>query len=152
MNILGIGGWELVVIFIIALVIAGPKRMIQWAYIAGKYLGQLRIVWRNMMQTIQKEFDDAGVDIQLPKDIPTRGDVGRIAQKALLPFTAPMKQAMDEVDKEVNTVKQTATDLQVEASMNGKQKHETSKPANTNSSDAEQNSFGTWSSTRPHNG
>lgn len=144
MNILGIGGWELVVIFIIALVIAGPKRMIQWAYIAGKYLGQLRIVWRNMMQTVQKEFDDAGVDIQLPKDMPTRGDVGRIAQKALQPFTSPMKQAMDEVEKDVNSVKQTATDLQVEASMNGKQKHEASKPANTN--DAEQSSFGTWSS------
>ena len=36
MDILGIGGGELVLIVLVMLVVAGPKRMIQWAYIAGK--------------------------------------------------------------------------------------------------------------------
>jgi len=113
MNILGVGGWEIAVIFVIALIFAGPKRMMQWAFIAGKYMGQLRVMWRNMMKTIQKEFDEAGVDIQLPKDIPTRQDVGRLAGQALAPFSEPMKQAMDEVQQETNVLQEVASELQV---------------------------------------
>lgn len=142
MNILGIGGWELAVIFVIALVFAGPKRMIQWAYIAGQYLGKLRIVWRNLMETVQKEFDQAGVDIKVPKDIPTRNEMGRITRQALEPFTAPMKQAMDEVEKEAQTVQQLAGDLQSNTSPNGNHNPDTSA---SNPSDTEQSTFGTWS-------
>ena len=133
MNILGVGGWEIAVIFIIALIFAGPKRMMQWAFIAGKYMGQLRVMWRNMMKTIQKEFDESGVDIQLPKDIPTRKDVSRLAGQALAPFSEPMKQAMDEVQKEANVLQEVTSELQV----NG----------NNGQSQADENTsnLGTWS-------
>lgn len=143
MNILGVGGWELAVIFIVALVFAGPKRMIQWAYIVGQYLGKMRIVWRNMMQTVQKEFDDAGVDIQVPKDIPTRNDIGRLTRDALEPFTAPMKQAMNEVEKETQVVQELATELKTDTSANGL--HQTTMSDTADATDTSQNSFGTWS-------
>lgn len=100
MNILGIGGWELALIVLIMLVVAGPKRMLQWAYILGKYLGQLRILWGQLMTGVQKELDDAGVDLQLPKDIPTRGDINRVARDALRPMTEPVEQTIREYEKE----------------------------------------------------
>ncbi len=37
MNLLGVGVPELVVIFVIMLVFAGPKRMVRWAYVLGQY-------------------------------------------------------------------------------------------------------------------
>ena len=36
MNIFGLGGAELVVIIVIMLVVAGPTRMVSWAYIKGE--------------------------------------------------------------------------------------------------------------------
>lgn len=52
MDILGIGGWELVAIIIIMLVVAGPKRMIQWSYTAGKYVAIMRKMWAETAKQI----------------------------------------------------------------------------------------------------
>ena len=41
MDILGVGGWEIVAILLIMLIVAGPKRMISWSYTLGKYVSQL---------------------------------------------------------------------------------------------------------------
>lgn len=67
MNVLGVGFPELVVIFIIMLVVAGPKRMIQWAYVLGQYTAQLREMWQQTVSALQKELADANID--LPKDM-----------------------------------------------------------------------------------
>ena len=77
MEIFGIGGAELVAILIIMLVVAGPKRMIQWAYILGQYTAKVRAMWAETMTYVQKEFDEAGLNVQLPKDVPTRGSFTR---------------------------------------------------------------------------
>src|SRR5690242_15665219 len=57
MNILGVGPGELVAIFLIALVVAGPKRMIVWSYTAGKYVAQLRKMFNEATQAIMSEFN-----------------------------------------------------------------------------------------------
>ncbi|GAB4437746.1 MAG: hypothetical protein Kow00120_05150 [Anaerolineae bacterium] len=62
MNILGIGAAELVIIFLILLVVAGPKRMVAWAYIAGRELSKLRAMWSETMEMIQSELEEAGVE------------------------------------------------------------------------------------------
>jgi Sec-independent protein translocase protein TatA len=68
MNILGAGPAELLIVFVIMLVVAGPKRMIQWAYVLGRYVAQLRAMLQETMNAIQKELSESGVD--LPKDLP----------------------------------------------------------------------------------
>lgn len=101
MDILGIGGWELVAILVIMLVVAGPKRMIAWSYTLGKYVAALRDMWAETAKALQREFDQAGVDIQVPKDIPTRGtihrELGRVMNQASKPLRDPLKDARDEL-------------------------------------------------------
>ncbi len=138
MNIFGVGGWELILIILIALIVAGPKRMAHWAYIVGGYVGQLRGAWRGMMETVQKEFDDAGVDIKVPKDIPNRSDITRFAGQIAEPLTKPMREAMDEVNQDVNEVKEVA-------SMRTPQRPNSVEDANGRANGNSQNPYGTWS-------
>src|SRR3954452_1702346 len=107
MDILGVGGWELVAILLIMLVVAGPKRMISWSYTLGKYVSQLRRMWADTAQMLQKEFDDAGVDVRVPKDIPTRGDLNRELGRALTPVTKPFQETMTATKKELHSAKQS---------------------------------------------
>ncbi|MBC7869572.1 MAG: hypothetical protein H7Y09_01930 [Chitinophagaceae bacterium] len=152
MNILGIGGTELILILIIALVIAGPKRMLQWAYLLGKYTARLRLMWTELMQGLQQEIDAAGVDLKLPKDIPTRRDINRLADSALKPIKTPFQQAMNEVKAEEKAIREAAS-LKPIPQVNG---HAPAKSANRASSttdqsdalpsqDAPNDDFGTWS-------
>jgi Sec-independent protein translocase protein TatA len=107
MNILGIGGWELLAILLIMLLVAGPKRMIHWAYIMGQYIAKFRAMWSETVDVIQKEFDDAGVGIQIPKDIPTRGNLNQQIGKAMESMTRPVKETMDKATTEMNQIKTT---------------------------------------------
>lgn len=104
MELFGIGGMELVAILIIMLVVAGPKRMIQWAYILGQYTAKLRGMWSEVMKGVQKEMDAAGMDIQVPKDIPTRSSLQRQMQQALSGVTRPAQDILDEVKAVQNSV------------------------------------------------
>jgi sec-independent protein translocase protein TatB len=104
MNIFGVGGMELGLILIIMLIVAGPKRMIQWAYVVGTYTAKLRRMWEETVDLIQKEVDDAGLDIQVPKDLPTRANLNREISKVMKPVVAPVEEALSEV----GDVKRTA--------------------------------------------
>lgn len=105
MNIFGIGGAELVVVILIALVVAGPKRMTIWAYQAGKYVGKLRKQWEQVAEVLQKEMESAGVDVQIPKDLPTRQNITKAVTQALKPAMDEMERAAQEVQKTVDPVK-----------------------------------------------
>ncbi len=109
MDILGIGGWELVAILLIMLIVAGPKRMISWSYTLGKYVSQLRRMWSETAQVIQKEFDDAGVDVKVPTNIPTRGDLNRELGRALTPVTKPFQESLDATKKELDMTKKSVS-------------------------------------------
>lgn len=104
MNIFGVGGMELALILIIMLIVAGPKRMIQWAYVVGTYTAKLRRMWEETVDLIQKEVDDAGLDIQVPKELPTRANINRELTKVMKPVVAPVEEALSEV----SDVKRTA--------------------------------------------
>jgi Sec-independent protein translocase protein TatA len=111
MNIFGVGGWELLFIFMIMLVVAGPKRMAQWAYYLGRLTGQLRIMWGQMMETVQRELDESGVDVKLPKDLPTRRDIQRLGEKAFEPIRRPVQEAINEADAEMRQINETARNI-----------------------------------------
>src|SRR5690606_41471061 len=104
MNILGIGGPELIIILVLMLIVAGPKRMIQWAYIMGTYVAKFRRMWAETVDVLQKEFDEAGVGVQIPKDIPTRGTIRAQAAKATSTVTDPVKETMGQLDAEVKQI------------------------------------------------
>ena len=104
MNIFGIGGMELGLILVIMLIVAGPKRMIQWAYVVGTYTAKFRKMWEETVDYIQKEVDEAGLDVQVPKELPTRANINREISKVMKPVTAPVEDAL----KEVSAVKKSA--------------------------------------------
>ena len=104
MNILGIGGPELVIILVLMLIVAGPKRMIQWAYIMGTYVAKFRRMWAETVDVLQHEFDEAGVGVQIPKDLPTRGNIRSQAAKMMSTVTDPVKETMGQLDTEVKQI------------------------------------------------
>lgn len=152
MNILGIGGTELILILVIALIIAGPKRMLQWAYLLGKYTARLRLMWAELMQGLQQEIDAAGVDLKLPKDIPTRRDLNRLADSALKPIKTPFQQAVDEVKAEDKAIREAAnlkpllqSNGHVPAKSSSAVQTSTNRNESSPSQDAPNADFGTWS-------
>lgn len=145
MNILGVGGWELAAILIIMLVVAGPKRMIQWAYIMGTYVAKMRQMWAETALMIQKEFDEAGVDIKVPQDIPTKRDIARGTQKLLSPVTDPLQQTVDEVKADIQNAR---TPIPAPDSKSDAPK----KAPASKTSEKAVSSFGSWSGNGSDNG
>ena len=111
MNFFGVGGAELMAILIIMLVIAGPKRMIHWSYLLGKQVAKFRKVWSQTVDLVQKEFDDAGVGIQLPKEPPTRQNLNKALGSAIQPMTKPLQESIDEVKKDADVFKEVSETL-----------------------------------------
>ena len=111
MNFLGIGAWELVAILLIMLVFAGPKRMIHWSYVLGQHVAKFRKIWSETVDIVQKEFDDAGVGIKLPKEPPTRKSLNRSVSDAVKPITKPVQDTLGEVQKDLDSVKEVSDSL-----------------------------------------
>ncbi|MDE2858349.1 MAG: hypothetical protein OXN94_10935 [Chloroflexota bacterium] len=111
MNIFGVGGAELIAILVIMLVFAGPKRMIHWSYVLGQYVAKFRVIWSQTVDLVQKEFDEAGVDIKLPKEPPTRQNLNRSLGEAMKPMTKPIQDSIDEVKKDVDTLQELSDSL-----------------------------------------
>ena len=124
MNILGVGAAELVAVLLIMLVFAGPKRMIHWSYVLGQHVAKFRKIWSETVDLVQKEFDEAGVDIKLPKEPPTRQSLNRTVSDAVKPMTQPVQDSLDEVKKDLDTVKE------VSDSLNNKKPKTSPKPKN----------------------
>jgi len=80
-NILGIGLPQLIIVGGLALVLFGPKKMVQYAYQAGRMLSQLRVMWEEAARNVQQEFKEAG--LELPKELTNVGafDIGAAAMK-----------------------------------------------------------------------
>ncbi len=91
-GIFGVGPGELVVILIIMLVVAGPKRMIAWAYMLGKYTAQLRAMFQETMNAFQKEIDAAGVK-ELGKDLPNLKGIDILNEASKILYNEPAASA-----------------------------------------------------------
>jgi Sec-independent protein translocase protein TatA len=111
MEIFGVGSGEVVAILVIMLVVAGPKRMVQWAYVLGQYVSKARAMWDEVMAGVQKEINEAGLDVQLPKTMPTRADLNSLTKpmnNVWAGITAPVQEVMNDVSTEI---KQTHSEL-----------------------------------------
>jgi Sec-independent protein translocase protein TatA len=161
MNFFGVGALEILIIFVIMLVVAGPKRMVQWAYYIGQYMSKLRGMWGELMESVQKELDEAGVDIKVPKDIPTRSDINRLANEAMKPLQAPMEKAVNEYRSELKDVEGAVKSVRDDTNNTIKPSEWLTGPTESGSKPADdanqktdngsgttkgdQSSFGTWS-------
>ena len=143
MEILGIGGAELIAILIIMLIVAGPKRMLQWAYILGKYTAKARAMWAESMSYIQQEMKEAGMDIELPKTPPTRGSINKQIVKAMTPVTKPIQDALDDTKGQISEVQKQATITE----SNGRSLNLPKAPPPPD--DHSQPNLGTWSGSKP---
>lgn len=153
MNILGMGIWELLLIMIIAMVVAGPQRLLRWAYLAGRFFAQVRVVWGRVMEDVQREFDEAGVDVHLPKDPSNRQQMRRFAQEALRPIREPMQQAMQDYEEERRRLNQELKGVQDEvkgssqdAAIQGPAPRPEANNGSSGSASPDQGTLGTWSS------
>jgi len=115
MNFLGMGPAELVLLLVMALIIAGPKRMIHWMYILGRWTAKAKAMWLDAVDAIQREINEAGLDVQVPRELPTRGNLNRMARDAMKPMTKEFEKEIDEVKKLGDEVKQVQTQLKDES-------------------------------------
>jgi Sec-independent protein translocase protein TatA len=153
MNVLCIGGEEFIIVIVIMLVIAGPKRMIHWMYILGTYIAKFRRMWEETVDVLQDEFDEAGVGIKLPRQVPTRSNIRSQAAQAMSGITAPIKETMDDVSGEVKQIRSatketaSATNATVKGvkntpkTSNGRTSQQV---ANFKSKSAKKDGFGSW--------
>lgn len=102
MNLFGIGTAELIIIIVLMLVVAGPKRMVQWAYIAGQQVARLREMWNETRQLLEKELEQAGMDPEVTQTLRQLSDPRALRQKNPLKevgrmITDPLEQTLKEV-------------------------------------------------------
>jgi Sec-independent protein translocase protein TatA len=142
MNILGMGEVELLAILVIMLIVLGPRGMARWAYTFGQYTAKMRRMWVEAMTLLQKEFKEAGIDVDLPKEVPTRRTLNKQVTKALGSVTRPVQQTLDEVSTELQDIK-AATSI---ADQNGSKVKQDNPPSGTGTS------FGTWSNPEQKDG
>lgn len=98
MNFFGIGGAELIMIVLIMLIVAGPKRMIQWSYVVGQWVGKARTMWAQAVDVLQHEIDEAGGGITLPKEPPNRQNLTRMVSEAVKPYTQELETTWKETE------------------------------------------------------
>lgn len=111
MNVFGVGAWELVAILLIMLVFAGPKRMIHWSHVLGTHVAKFRKIWSETVDLVQKEFDEAGVDIKLPKEPPTRKSLNKSLTDAVKPMTKPVQDSLEEVKQDMDVFRDVSETL-----------------------------------------
>jgi Sec-independent protein translocase protein TatA len=134
MDIFGIGGWELIAILLIVIIVAGPKRMLTWSYQLGRYIAILRSMWVETARQLQKEFDSAGVDVKVPEELPTRQHIQKEIGRLAAPVTQPLEDTMQ-------NLKVTSADIRRPLTAPKPAETPVPPPANT----ASNGDFGTWS-------
>jgi Sec-independent protein translocase protein TatA len=67
-NFLGIGGLELIVVFLVALLVVGPARLVQGARTARKYMTELRRQREELTQMVEEAVDMEGIRESLDQD------------------------------------------------------------------------------------
>ncbi len=68
MNFLGVGGLELIVIFIIGLLVVGPVRLVEGVRTARKYMTELRRQREELTQMVEEAVDIEGIRKRLDQD------------------------------------------------------------------------------------
>jgi Sec-independent protein translocase protein TatA len=154
MEIFGIGGFEIALIIIIALVVAGPARMAVWARTLGRWVAKMRQLWSITAAQLQRELDDAGVDFKVPKDIPTRQSLMQEVTRSqtFKDLTKPVEEVQLALNESKSAVTETVDEVKnVNTTIKNAMKAKSLKPApmkpNSEPTPTAQDNganFGTW--------
>jgi len=105
MNFGGIGGGELLVILVIALIVFGPGRLVEIASSLGKALREFRKMSQDLTTDLQKELDvTKELKAEVQKELDLTKELKAEVQKELQPLTG------EEAKKESQTEDSEAPD------------------------------------------
>ena len=142
-GIFGIGIWELAVIFIIMLAVAGPKRMIKWAYDFGRITAKVRSMFQETMESFKRELEESDPELakdlrQLPKlaSSTTRFDIVKEANKLV---GETINTPVNSKYSSSTTGSASATTLTTAATTSNNE-----TPADSTQSDDEQSRYDAW--------
>ncbi|MCQ3932427.1 MAG: hypothetical protein DPW16_18415 [Chloroflexi bacterium] len=81
MDILGIGAGEMIVIAVVIMIVAGPRRSAAWAREAGKYLRQFQLAWQKMWNEVKTDIGPEGEElVKVAQEIrKTTADIQRVS-------------------------------------------------------------------------
>lgn len=118
MNIFGIGPTELVLVLLIMLMVAGPKRMARWAYVMGIYAGKLREMWGETSAVLKKELAEAGIEPevvdsfgQMANPRTRRTAVSGQLDKLVGDMKKPIEESLKPVEEVLKPVETTLKDV-----------------------------------------
>ncbi|MBX3065655.1 MAG: hypothetical protein U0528_02890 [Anaerolineae bacterium] len=126
-NILGVGVPEMILIFLLMITIAGPKRMIKWAYELGKYTAKFRAMFQETMDAFKREIDAS--DLDLSKEVK---ELGKLASSVSTPL--PRFDIVKEANKVVNESSAKSAESTKNASSAASANSADSASANTSAS------------------
>jgi Sec-independent protein translocase protein TatA len=163
MNILGIGPAELVLVFLLMLMVAGPKRMISWAYVAGQYVARFRKMWQEASAVLRKELEQAGLEPEVmdtfeqwanprtrPKSRNLLDPVVKEMKKPLDDVFKPVSDTMDEIGRTQLTPAAPPANDKPASSPNTEASSASSDGANSSGANAEQASSGGFDAWTPN--
>lgn len=81
MEFLNVGPWELIVVLIIAILVAGPQRMVEIARTLGRVSRQLRSLSGDFTTALQREIQ--AVEDEVVQSAPDLGEVRQDLEDAL---------------------------------------------------------------------
>lgn len=67
MDFLGIGGWEVLVILVLALIVLGPGRIVEVGRTLGKIMRALKKATFDLTATVTKEIEEQGKEQPSPQ-------------------------------------------------------------------------------------
>jgi len=105
MEFLNIGGGELIVIVLLAIILFGPEDILKIMRTIGGYVRKLQQMWTQVSSGLKGEFDDDIIPVEIQETIrETRESVTEV-QKTLAEVTAVAKADLDETLTAVSDIK-----------------------------------------------
>ena len=80
----GIGGWELVLVAVIVMVVLGPERMIKHAFQVGLWARQFSRYWKEGTSAFRQELRNLESEAQISEDLPNLDEIKNLASELRL--------------------------------------------------------------------
>jgi len=127
----GIGGWELLLIAVIAILVLGPERMIHYAFRTGRFVRKMSVYWQEGADAFRAEMRN--VEEAADSDISDIQDIGGTKEIA-----SEFKTCTNSVDGTTTSMSGTPTDALNTASLDNCSQSQV-ETMNLNDSTDEQN-------------
>ena len=81
----GIGGWELLLVAVIAMLVLGPEHMVRHAYQLGRWVRRLSLYWQEGVTAFREQLKDIEEDVtDASADLPNLAELKEMAAEIRL--------------------------------------------------------------------